>query len=209
MSLYQFIHSRIAMGRMDASAVARANRLVRKLSREDGIMLCHPKHDTFDDPARTGKLSAQMVHFRDASSMVNMHHRHHLSPVGHLFSGGVFDGSIMVGAVIAGRPVARALDDGNTVELLRVVSDGTRNACSKVMGWAIAEARRRGYSKVITYTLDSESGGSLKAVGFSKVAITRGGTWDTPSRRRDPARHPTTPKQRWEFSINQRKKGAT
>ncbi len=104
MSLYQFVESRIRMGRMDPVAVARANRAVRRLHTEDRLILCHPRF-TGMHPARVGKLEAREVAFRDACAAVNMLHRHHGSPVGHLFSGGVFDGDVLCGAVISGRPV--------------------------------------------------------------------------------------------------------
>ena len=197
-SLYHFIDSRIRMRRMDPVSVARANRMVRLLSREDGLRLCRPT----DEIPKIGRLTVTETPFRDACAMVNMHHRHHASPVGHLFSGAVFQGGIMCGAVIVGRPVSRHQDDGSTVELLRVVSDGTRNACSKAMGWAIREARKRGYLRVITYTLESEPGTSLLAVGMVKTGMSDGGSWDVPSRRRAPDRHPTGRKLRWEKSLS-------
>lgn len=202
MSLYEFIGSRIRMGRMDPVAVARANRAVRTLSPDVRLALCRPSAGPAASPGRSGKLTAREVPFRDAGALVNMHHRHHASPIGHLFSGGVFDGDVLCGAVIAGRPVARNLDDGKTVELTRVVSDGTRNGCSKAMGWAVREARRRGLSRVITYTLEDEPGGSLRAVGFQETGQSRGGSWSRSSRVRDAERHPVTPKRRWEIKLD-------
>lgn len=200
MSLYAFINSRIAMGRMMPVAVARANRAVRRLNVDQRLVLCRPG-STSASPARSGKLTAQEIAFRDASALVNMHHRHHASPVGHLFSGGVFDGDVLCGAVIAGRPVSRHLDDGKTIELTRVVSDGTRNACSKAMGWAIREARRRGYVRVISYTLATEDGASLRAVGFRESGMSAGGGWIRPSRTREADRHPVCAKRRWEVAL--------
>lgn len=200
MSLFSFIHSRIAMGRMGVIAVSRANRAVRRLHVDDRLTLCRP--DATDSSARSGKLVACEIQFRDACAMVNMHHRHHASPVGHLFSGGVFDGNMLCGAVIAGRPVSRHLDDGKTIELTRVVSDGTRNASSKAMGWAIREARRRGYERVITYTLESENGASLRATGFRESARSAGGSWSRPSRARETDRHPVCAKRRWEIQFD-------
>lgn len=200
MSLYQFLQSRIRMGRIDPIGIARASRVVRRLHVDQRLMLCHPGSESAL-PLRSGKLAAREVAFRDASALVNMYHRHHGSPVGHLFSGGVWDGEVLCGAVIAGRPVARKLDDGDTVELTRVVSDGTRNACSKAMGWAIREARRRGFTRVITYTLESEPGGSLRAVGFREVGASAGGSWSRPSRERTQECHPLAPKRRWEIRL--------
>lgn len=199
MSLIQFVQSRIRMGRMEPVAVSRASRAVRRLDTDQRLMLCRP--GSTDSAARSGKFAAQEIPFRDACALVNMHHRHHASPVGHLFSGGVFDGEVLCGAVIAGRPVSRHLDDCKTIELTRVVSDGTRNACSKAMGWAIREARRRGYMRVISYTLTTEDGASLRAVGFRESGTNAGGGWSRPSRAREADRHPVTPKRRWVIEV--------
>lgn len=200
MSLYQFLQSRILLGRIDPVGVARVNRAVRRLAVDQRLVLCRPD-STEAQPLRSGKLTVQEIAFRDACALVNMHHRHHGSPVGHLFSGGVFDGAVLCAAVIAGRPVARKLDDGKTMELTRVASDGTRNACSKAMGWVIREAWRRGFTRVITYTLDSEPGGSLRAVGFREAGMSTGGSWSRPSRGRAQERHPLEPKRRWEIRL--------
>ena len=195
MSLYQFLESRICAGRMDAVAIARANKAIRLLPRKIGLMLSRTSQPD-GKICRAGRLTATGIEFRTASAMVNMHHRHHASPVGHLFSGAVYDGDVMCGAVIAGRPESRHLDDGDTVELLRVVSDGTRNVCSKAYGWAVREARRRGYSRVITYTLPEEGGASLRAAGFVQDAVVAGGSWHRDTRMRKD-NHPTGKKIRW------------
>lgn len=195
MSLIQFVQSRVHQGRMQPVAKHRVNKLVRTMDNGLRLHLCAPRD--WAGSNSTGKLKSRELDFRDACCHVNLHHRHHASPLGHLFSGGVFQDNTLRAAVIVGRPVARALDDGKTVEITRVASDGTRNACSKAMAWAIAEARNRGFKKVISYTLATESGGSLKAVGFELDATTRGGSWNCPSRPRAADRHPTTPKTRW------------
>ena len=48
----------------------------------------------------------------------------------------------------------------------RLCTDGTRNACSMLYGACIRVAKAMGYKKVITYTLESENGASLKASNF-------------------------------------------
>jgi len=58
------------------------------------------------------------------------------------------------------------LDDGATVEILRIATDGARNACSMLYGACRRVARALGYSRVITYTLPDEGGASLRASGF-------------------------------------------
>lgn len=65
---------------------------------------------------------------------------------------------------------------------------------------AAKEAKRRGFRKVITYTLEEESGHALRAAGWTAEARTRGGSWNRPGRaRKDTA--PTTPKIRWSRTL--------
>jgi hypothetical protein len=71
--------------------------------------------------------------------------------------GAAVDGKL-VGVAIAGRPVARKLDDGKTLEILRVCTNVTPNACSFLYGRVKRIAHLKGYEKVITYTLEEESG---------------------------------------------------
>lgn len=134
---------------------------------------------------------------RQAKAYVAEHHRHHMPPQGALFALAALDGDRLCGVVIVGRPVARGLDDGVTAEVTRCCTDGTRNACSALYGRARRAAHALGYSRVVTYTLPSEGGASLRGAGWREVAATDGGSWDTPSRPRMD-KHPTVPKLRWE-----------
>ena len=63
---------------------------------------------------------------KEANAFVEQYHRHHGPVVGHKFSIGCSDGEKIVGVVIVGRPVSRHLDDGWTLEVNRLCSDGTR-----------------------------------------------------------------------------------
>ena len=67
---------------------------------------------------------------KEANAYVEQYHRHHKPVVGHKFSIGCSDGEKIVGVAIVGRPVARHLDDGWPLEVNRLCTDGTRNACS-------------------------------------------------------------------------------
>jgi hypothetical protein len=99
---------------------------------------------------------------------------------------------------IAGRPVARRLDDGLHLEVLRVCTDGTPNVCSMLYAAVRRAAKAMGYppTQIITYTLEGESGASLRAAGWVEDACTRGGTWDRPSRARFDS-HLIETKVRW------------
>lgn len=148
----------------------------------------------------------------EARRFVAEHHRHNEPPIGHRFSIGLKDGDDLVGVVIAGHPVARMADDGLTIELLRVTTDGSRNACSRLYGAACRAASAMGYRRAITYTLDSEKGTSLRAAGFIAVSETVGDVWlrpAQPKRARSGAllslwgerKMPTGPKVRWERAL--------
>jgi hypothetical protein len=95
-----------------------------------------------------------------------------------------------------GRPVARMLDDGHTLEVTRVATTGARNACSLLYAAAWRAARALGYARLFTYTLAEEQGASLRASGWTLDRRTLGGSWSCPSRPRMD-RHPLGMKSRW------------
>lgn len=132
----------------------------------------------------SGRLSVCPLTLAEANAFVERHHRHSVPTVGHKFSvGAAVDGEI-VGVAIVGRPVARGLDDGWCLEVLRVCTDGTSNACSMLYATCWRAARALGYRKVVTYTLKSETGASLRAAGYRIVGEVTKRSWDTPSRPR-------------------------
>lgn len=112
------------------------------------------------------KLQIRPITFRKASEYVNQYHRHHRATVGCKFCLSVYEDDRLCGVAVAGRPVSRALDDGTTLEINRVCTDGTRNACSKLYGACVRVAKEMGYKKVVTYILESEDGASVKAANF-------------------------------------------
>lgn len=130
------------------------------------------------------KLTIVPVSLDEANAFVAAHHRHHKPVVGHKFSIGVADGERVRGVAIIGRPVARMLDDGWTLEVNRCCTDGTRNACSMLYGAAWRAARALGYRRLLTYTLPFEGGASLRAAGWRLIGERGGGNWNTPARPR-------------------------
>ena len=116
------------------------------------------------------------VSLKEANAFVEQHHRHHKPVVGHKFSIACTDGEKIVGVAIVGRPVSRHLDDGWTLEVNRLCTDGTRNACSMLYAAAWRAARAMGYHKLITYILDTEPGTSLRAAGWKCVGKAGGST---------------------------------
>lgn len=141
------------------------------------------------------------VSFADASAFVATWHRHHKPPTGHKFSIGVAAGTQLVGVAMVGRPIARHLDDGATLEVNRTATDGTANANSMLYGAAWRAASALGYRRLITYTQAGESGASLRAAAWRVVAErpARPG-WDMPSRPREDKGVDHMPRTLWEAS---------
>lgn len=147
---------------------------------------------------RPVQLKVVPVTLATANEFVATVHRHHRPVVGHKFSIGIEDDEgLLRGVAIVGRPVARARDDGFTLEVTRLATDGAKNGCSMLYGTAWRAAKAMGYLRIGTYTLASEPGTSLRAAGWHVVHEVRGRSWDAPSRRRVD-RHPTTNKLLWE-----------
>jgi len=112
-----------------------------------------------------------------AKQFVKLHHRHHKPPLGAIFCIAVIDDEGLVrGVATVGRPVARYLDDGYTVEVNRVATDGCDNACSALLAGTRRVAFAMGYSKVVTYTLKHEGGGSLRGAGWVLESEEAGGS---------------------------------
>lgn len=142
-------------------------------------------------------LSVVPISFAEAKAFVARMHRHLPHVVGHKFSVAVALGDEVVGVAIVGRPVARHLDDGWTMEIVRLATDGTHNACSMLYGTSWRAARALGYRRITTYTRDGEPGTSLRAAGWRTVAEVAGASWN----RRSPPRVDRMPLQcklRWE-----------
>lgn len=144
------------------------------------------------------KYVVKPVSFKDAKEYIERYHRHHKAPQGHKFSIGLYDSNgTLIGVVIAGRPVSRHLDNGETLEVTRCcVLEGFKNAVSKLYSAVMNAAKALGYSKVITYTLATESGISMRAAGFECEIVSAGGSWSSPTRQRID-KHPLLPKYRW------------
>jgi hypothetical protein len=113
----------------------------------------------------------------EANAFVAEHHRHHKAVQGHKFSLGAVLADKIVGAAIVGRPVARLRDDGMTLEVTRLVTDGTKNACSFLYGACARACFALGYKRIGTYILNTESGVTLRAAGWKLIGEAGGGSW--------------------------------
>ena len=137
----------------------------------------------------------------EANEFVRLHHRHHKAVVGHKFSLAVSDGQNLRGVAIVGRPVARMLQDGATLEVTRVATDGAINACSMLYAACWRAARAMGYRRLVTYVLADELGTSVRAAGWKEVGKVRGRSWSCPSRPRVD-KHPLQGKIRFEMCVS-------
>lgn len=131
-----------------------------------------------------------------ANEFVAKLHRHHDPVYRDKFRVGAVLNGKLVGVVQVGRPVSRNLDDGKTVEVVRLCTDGTKDVCSFLYAKAARIAKEMGYEKIITYILESENGISLKAAGWEQEAVTKGGEWNRKNRPRNTTA-PTVPKKRY------------
>lgn len=143
---------------------------------------------------------------KEAFSYVRDHHRHHIPPVGSLWQHAVHDDNgVLAGVAVVGRPVARSLDDGLTVEITRLCTLGEPNADSMLYGAAKRAADAKGYRRGLTYILWSEwerfdpetkkriGGAGARSAGYSFLWKVKGRSWDCKSRRRVD-KHPTEDK---------------
>ena len=145
-------------------------------------------------------LMVTPINLDEANAFVEQHHRHHKPVPGAKFCVAVSQEDEVRGVAIVGRPVSRVLDDGWTLEVNRCCTDGTRNACSMLYANAGKASKAMGYTSLITYTLESEGGSSLRGAGWRCVgkATTRiGQGWNVKSRPRVDT-HPLQQKLRWE-----------
>lgn len=146
-------------------------------------------------------LFIKPISLKSANEYVLQHHRHHKPTVGHKFSISCVneDGKIC-GVAICGRPVSRHLDNGAILEINRLCTDGTKNACSILYGACARIAKEMGYEKVVTYILASENGASLKASGFVCEGEAGGEMWAGKRSGRDNG-VPKEKKTRWSKSF--------
>ena len=152
-------------------------------------------------PAREARRGGPSFALRPLSmSAANAHvaafHRHHQPLRFQKFALGAETEGRMAAVAMVLRPVSRALDDGLSLEVARLSSDGTPNACSFLLGACARAAWAQGYRRLYTYTLPEEGGASLRASGWSEDGRSHGRGWSGGSREREDT-HPTGPKTRW------------
>ena len=151
-------------------------------------------------------LKIRPIHLTPAKEYVRQFHRHNIPPVGGKFAVSVYEEDRLCGVAICGRPTARKSDDGLTLEIYRNCTDGTKNACSKLYGACLRIAKDMGYERVLTYTLESENGASLKASNFVNEGQAGGISW-TGARKRNYYVSPEEMKNRWAYYVDGKGEG--
>lgn len=146
------------------------------------------------------------VELAEANAFIALHHRHHQPVIGHRFSiGCIDDAGELHGVCVIGRPVARlAGKPRDVLEVTRVATDGTRNACSILYAAAARAGKALGFKRIQTYTLPVEGGASLRATGWKSEGDAGGGQWkhtDGKPRRTD---QPIDVKTRWALALGDR-----
>lgn len=160
-------------------------------------------------------MDVSEISLKEANAYVEKHHRHHGRVVGHKWSLAAYKDGHICGVAIVGRPTGRYLDDGHTLEVTRLCTDGTRNACSALYSACARRAKREGYEKIITFILQSEPGTSLKAAGWTLEAKKAGKPrWNKERYASKPVQltlfprktPPAEYKQRWSRALNTERK---
>ena len=147
------------------------------------------------------ELHAVPINRAEAFAFIGQHHRHHRAPVGCIFQVALARGEQIVGVAVVGRPVARMSDNGWTAEVTRLCTldaPESRHAASKLYAACWRIAREMGYTRLITYTLASESGTTLRAAGWRTLYEVKGRSWSCKSRPRVD-KHPLGNKTLWEI----------
>ena len=115
------------------------------------------------------------ITLKEANEFVDQFHRHQKKVANNggkfaIACGSEDDG--LIGVAIVGNPVSASMMDGFTAEVLRlcVRPNTPKNACSMLYGACWRAWRAMGGKRLVTYTLATESGGSLRGAGWKIVA---------------------------------------
>jgi len=147
------------------------------------------------------KYELQPITLTEANEFVSRYHRHHGKVQGHKFSIALNDGVGVIGVAIIGRPIARNLDNGWTLEVTRLcIKNGFKDAASMLYAASWRATRALGYKRLITYILKSETGVSLQAANWRLIGEAGGGTWNRKDRPRID-KHSTEKKMLFEVTV--------
>jgi hypothetical protein len=125
----------------------------------------------------TRMLSRRPITLREANDFVENFHRHNgrTSRNRGKYAIGAEVAGELVGVAIVGNPLSATYMDGYTAEVLRLcVNDrAPRGTCSMLYQACWRAYRAMGGRRMITYTLKTESGSSLRGAGWTVVGETK------------------------------------
>lgn len=117
------------------------------------------------------------ITLREANDFVENFHRHNgrTSRDGGKWAVGLNKDDVLVGVAIVGNPLSATLMDGYTAEVLRVCvnDEAEKGACSMLYAACWRAWRAMGGERLITYTLTTETGASLRGAGWRVVGQTK------------------------------------
>lgn len=119
-------------------------------------------------PAQERRLDIVPMTQKEAQGF-DQHYRRQRRMKGYKFSIGCTDGDKIVGVASMVQPASRYMDDGWTLEMTGVCTDGTEDVRLMLYGAAWRAARALGYKKLITYVMDTEPGTGLKMAGWKCI----------------------------------------
>lgn len=143
-------------------------------------------------------LMLSHIELKAANEFVERLHRHHKPVTGHRFSLAAATPLGIAGVAIVGRPVG-GTHQYDWLEVARLCTDGTKNACSFLYQAAARAGKALGYQRIQTYILREETGVSLKAAGwkFERLSHPPGWHHDGPRAARKVEPHLMERKQLW------------
>lgn len=122
-------------------------------------------------------LELTPITLRESNDFVQNFHRHNgrTARDGGKFAIGASTGESLVGVAIVGNPLSATYMDGYTAEVLRVCTgpDAPKNTCSFLYGACWRAWRAMGGRRLVTCTLPSESGASLRGAGWKVLGKTK------------------------------------
>jgi hypothetical protein len=135
---------------------------------------------------------------REANAFIESFHRHNRPVAGCRFAIGASDGQQLVGVATVGRPTARAWQDGVTAEVTRVctIEAAPKGTCGALYAACWRAWRAMGGVRLVTYTLASESGASLRGSGATLLGERKP---------RDPANWQNRPGREFQSVVGQAK----
>lgn len=149
-------------------------------------------------------MNIKPITLKEANRFVDMFHRHNKHCRGCKFCLALYEDNELIGVAICGRPVARNLDDGITLEILRVCVKDTapKGANSKLYARCRKIGQSMGYVKIITYTLKSECQSSLRAVSARIDSKVKSDDWTNRSRKRNRISQPVYKQEKIRWILN-------